>query len=52
MPQMLQIVVFADVGQEDVDQHVCEVHGYPLGITQSYDMCRLLAQIVAGEVTH
>ena len=49
-PEMFQIIVFAHVGQEDVNQHVAVVHGDPLRVLQSYHMDWLLMQALTGKV--
>ena len=49
---MLQVIVFAYVGQENVYQYVCIVHCHPLRIAQPDNVCRLLAQLLSGEFTY
>ena len=47
---MFQIIVFAYVGQEDVNQYIAVVHGDPLRVLQSYHMGGLLMQALTGKV--
>ena len=52
VPQMFEVVILPYIGQEDVDQYIGIVHGYPLGIFQSYDMSGLFLESFTGEIAH
>ena len=47
---MLQVVIFTDVRQEDMHQHVSIVHCYPLGILKTYHMGGLFVQLFSDHI--
>ena len=49
---MLQVVIVADVGEEDVYQNVCIVHDHPLCVFQTHNMSRTLAKLLAREIAN
>lgn len=51
-PKVLQIVIGSHLRQEDVNQYVHEVHGYPLVVAESCHVDWLFAQVLAADVAH
>ena len=51
-PQVLQVVIGTNFWQEDMDEHVHEIHRYPLVVAESGHVDRLFAEVLAAHVAH
>lgn len=51
-PKMLQVIKLSYLWLEDVYKNINEVDGYPLVVSQTCNICWLLAQVLAAEIAY